>query len=373
MLIKILKILALVSFLSFIYEHTFDRNYFNYDSVPYVASAYMLSGHDSDRSHAYAWNLLKEKAHPSVFNNLCCATSYRKSMSSSSEAFESHLPSYQTKSLYIYLIRLVSDLFNIDEFSSLKWISFGSAVILTLVSCIFFFNVQLMIYLCIFPILFLMQIIPISRLLTPDSLNALIFVGACFSFLKNKKMLGHLLLLGSILVRQTNIIFYLAFISLELREKKFIKFFVMSTLGLMLYWLNSEYFESIGYWSTYVSSLIKMPDTFIGFDPTFDTSIFFKTLLAKIDWMLGDSNLNRLLSLMSINLLVCLYFFIFGAQEVAENALVPLIYICCSIISYLLIPFPDFRIYSGHLIASSLALLFFLSIEDNTNKPNKSP
>jgi hypothetical protein len=147
----------------------------------------------------------------------------------------------------------------------------------------------------------------------------------------------------------------------------------MSTLGLMLYWLNSEYFESIGYWSTYVSSLIKMPDTFIGFDPTFDTSIFFKTLLAKIDWMLGDSNLNRLLSLMSINLLVCLYFFIFGAQEVAENALIPLIFICCSIISYLLIPFPDFRIYSGHLIASSLALLFFLSIEDNTNKPNKSP
>jgi hypothetical protein len=361
MLIKIIKILAFISFLSFIYNKTFDRNYFNYDSVPYVASSYMLLGYDLDRSHAYAWNLLKEKAHPSVFNNLCCATSYRKSMSSNSEAFGSHLSSYRTKSLYIYLIRLVSDFLKIDEFSSLKWISFSSVVILTLISCIFFFNAKLMIYFCIFPILFLIQIIPISRLLTPDSLNALVFLGACFSFLKNKKMLGYLLLLGSILLRQTNIIFYLAFILLELREKKFIKFFGMSALGLALYWFNSEYFESIGYWSTYVSSLIKLPDTFIGFDPAFDASIFFKTLVAKIDWMLGDSNLNRLLSLIFINLLVCLYFFNHGSKEVSENALIPLIFISCSIISYLLIPFPDFRIYSGHLIASSLALLFCLT------------
>jgi len=361
MLVKILKIFALICFLSFIYNKTFDRNYFNYDSVPYVAAAYMLSGHDLDSSHAYTWNLLEEKAHPSVLNSLCCSTSYRKSMSSNSEAFGSHLPSYQTKSLYVYLIRIVSDIFNIDEFNSLKWISYSSAAILALIACIFFFNTQMMIYLCIFPILLLMQIMPISRLLTPDSLNALIFLGACFSFLKNKKMLGYLLLLASILIRQTNIIFYLAFISLELRQRKFSKVFGMSSLGLALYWLNSEYYGSIGYWNTYISSLIKMPDTFVGFDPIFDISIFFKTLLAKIEWMLQDSNLNRLLSLLSINLLFCLYFFNHGAKKVSENALIPLIFVSCSIISYLLIPFPDFRIYSGHLIASSLALLFCLT------------
>lgn len=355
-----LRVLVIICFLSFIYNKTFNRDYFNYDSIPYVASAHLLAGNDSDQSHAYAWNLLKEKSQPSIFNDLCCSSTYRKSMSSDPQAFESHLPSYKTKSLYVYLIRLTSDMFKIDEFSALKWISFISVVLLTLIASIFFFNSQLIIYLCIFPILILMQIIPIARLLTPDSLNALVFLSASLSFLSNKKTLGYLLLLGSILIRQTNIIFYGAFLVFELREKNYTKFFAMTSLGLALYWINSSYFESIGYWSTFVSSLIRMPNTFVGFDPVFSISTFFITLAGKIDWMLGDPELNRLLALMFINFLSCFCLIRKGVNITSNNAHVPLIFVACSMISYVLIPFPDFRIYSGHLIASSLSFLFLL-------------
>ena len=53
--------------------------------------------------------LLKETADEAVYQDLCCLSEYRKSMSSDQTAFASHLPSYQTKSGYILIIRLLSD------------------------------------------------------------------------------------------------------------------------------------------------------------------------------------------------------------------------------------------------------------------------
>jgi hypothetical protein len=359
--INILKIIVLTGFLLFLHDKSFKNNYFNYDGIAYVASAHMLQDNDIAASHAYAWSLLKERSHPSVFSDLCCKTSYRKSMFNSSDAFGSHLPSYRTKSLYVYSVRTVSDLFNIDEFAALKWISFICSVLMILVVASFFLKKNLMFYLSIFPIFFLMQIIPTTRLLTPDSLNALIMVSVGMSFLSKRKILAYSLLLGSILIRQTNIIFFGIFLVFELRAKNYVKFFSLSLLGLMLYEINSYYFESIGYWRSFQSSLIRMPDTFINFNPEFEISIFFSTLIAKVNWILGDANLNRLLSLMFLLLFICIYHFGNAKIEEKNDALVPLIFICCSILSFILIPFPDFRIYSGHLIAASITLLFSIS------------
>lgn len=358
---EIIKTIALAGFLLFLHDKSFKDNYFNYDSIPYVASAYMLSDRNLKESHAYAWNLLKEKSHPSVFNDLCCKTSYRKSMFNSSNAFGSHLPAYQTKSLYVYSIRLVSDVFNTDEFLALKWISFASVVIMVLVIAAFLFQANIMIYLSIFPIFFLMQVIPIARLLTPDGLNALFMVCAGIGFLTKRKIFSYFLLLASILIRQTNIIFFGIFLFFELRAGNYAKFFLLLLVGLLLYGINAYYFESIGYWRTFQSSLIRMPDSFVNFNPEFEISTFFSTLVAKIDWMLGDAQLNRLLSLFFLLFFISIYHLENIEVERRNNALVPLIFISCSILSFALIPFPDFRIYSGHLIATAVTLLFSLS------------
>jgi hypothetical protein len=151
------------------------------------------------------------------------------------------------------------------------------------------------------------------------------------------------------------------FLVLELRAKNYTKFFSLSILGLMLYGINSYYFESIGYWRSFQSSLIKMPDTFVNFNPEFEISIFFSTLIAKVNWILGDANLNRLLSLMFLLLFISIYHFRNAKIEEKNDAFVPLIFICCSILSFVLIPLPDFRIYSGPLIAASITLLFSIS------------
>jgi hypothetical protein len=40
-----------------------------------------------------------------------------------------------------------------------------------------------------------------------------------------------------------------------------------------------------------------------------------------------------------------------------ETTLVPLIFVLGALLSYILIPFPDFRIYAGYLIASTFTLI----------------
>ena len=355
--VSILKIITYLLFVLFVYEKSYKQDYFNYDGIPYVASAYMLTGEDLVSSHAYAWNLLRSKSQPGVFNDLCCASSYRKSMYQSFEAFGSHLPSYQTKSLYVLTVRLVSSLFNIDEFEALKLISFTSVSLLSLLAAIFLFSKSFILYISIFPILILMQIIPMARLLTPDSFNALLMFAVAACFLNQKKTAGYGIMLVSLLVRQTNIILFALFLLFELKERKYLKFLLYASLGLLIYFLNSSLFESIGYWKTYYSSLIRMPDTFIGFNPPFELSLVFSTLIGKLNWMLGNPELNRLPALMLI--LLSLSFLPLKEKRywMSEKRLVPCMFVVGAIISFALIPFPDFRIYAGFLIAASLSLI----------------
>jgi len=202
-----------------------------------------------------------------------------------------------------------------------------------------------------------MQIIPMARLLTPDSFNALLMFTAAACFLRQNKTAGYGIMLASILVRQTNIILFALFILFELKERNYLKFLSYTFFGLLIYFLNSSLFESIGYWKTYYSSLIRMPDTFIGFNPPFELSLVFSTLIGKLNWMLGNPELNRLPALMLILLSLSLLSLKEKRAGISERRIVPCIFIVGAIISFALIPFPDFRIYAGFLIAGSFALI----------------
>ena len=96
-------------------------------SIPYVASAKYLQTQDHEISHNYSYDLLKEKA-PQFYNGLCCSSAYRKSMSNDYEAFASHMPAYQIKSLYVQLIRITSDFLGVDEYKAINLISLSSVL-----------------------------------------------------------------------------------------------------------------------------------------------------------------------------------------------------------------------------------------------------
>jgi hypothetical protein len=357
-IIKAIKSVAVLGFLLFVYEKSYEKAYFNYDSIPYAVSAQLLLGKDVETAHSYVWTLLQTKTSSVVFQDLCCGSSYKRSMSQDVEAFSSHLGPYRTKSLYVFLIRSIADFLRVDEFHAQKIISFGSVALLTLLMAALFFNSTFTVFLSIFPILILMQVIPLARLLTPDGFISLMMVSAGIFFLKSKMGIGYFVLLLSILLRQINIIPYSLFLLFELRRGKFLRFTVLLSLGFLVYWINSFHFESIGFWKTYYSSLIAMPDTFVEFNPTFEVSKWISTLIGKLNWMLGSSELNRLISIMSLIFIISLYKLTKSEQQEVERALIPMFFISGAAISWILIPFPDFRIYAGYLIASTVTLIY---------------
>ena len=354
---KIVKILTLGIFCFYIGWFSNDKDYINYDAIPYVASASLVQTPNTDIAFEYSWRLLKETVDNNIYQDLCCASDYRKSMSSDKSAFVSHLPSYQTKSGYIYLIRVVSNLFHINEYDAIKVISQISSILIVFVMAISFFNERLPIYLSIFPVLLLMEILQLSRLMTPDALIGLVMLISAYLLSKNKFLIACTVLIFSILLRQTNIIFVGIFSFAKLFKKQYISFFLLSFFSFCLYVLNSLNFSSIGYWKTFHSSLIKMPNTFIDYNPEFSFEIYLGLLIDKFLWILTDPYLSKLVILLGMNVAIGFFFFQSKFNEISRFGQLSLVFSIGAIIAFVLIPFPDFRIYAGPIIASSYLIL----------------
>ncbi|MDC0166338.1 hypothetical protein OAI73_01775, partial [Gammaproteobacteria bacterium] len=219
---KTLRIMALGIFCLFLIWNSNDREYINYDAVPYVASSYLLKNPNTEMAFEYTWKLLKETADESIYQDLCCLGEYRKSMSSDQTAFASHLPSYQTKSGYILIIRLLSDFLKIDEYAALKVISQISSLLIVCLMAIIFYKEDLAIYLSIYPMLILLEILQLSRLMTPDALIGLFMLLTAYFLSKNKLVVTYSVLMFSMLLRQTNIIFIGILSLLRLHQKKYL-------------------------------------------------------------------------------------------------------------------------------------------------------
>lgn len=366
---KIIKISTLLMFCFYLNWFSNDRNYINYDAIPYVASAFLVQNADVDEAFKYSWDLLKNTVNKNTYRDLCCANDYRRSMSSDKSAFESHLPSYQTKSGYVYMIRFSSDLMDINEYDAIKLISQISSLLIVILLAISFFREHLAIYLSIFPILVLLEILQLSRLMTPDAvIGLLMLISACL-LSRNKLRLAYSLLISSILLRQTNILFIGILSFIKLYKKQYLSFCMLSISALCLYGFNSFYFSSLGYWKTFHSSLIYMPNTFVNFNPEFSFEIYMGLLLDKFLWILSDTYLSKLIAVIGINISMGVFFLRSKFVRVSYFGKLSLVFSLGTLAAFILIPFPDFRIYAGPIIASSFLILKAIA-ETKNLQPN---
>jgi hypothetical protein len=366
-----IKILSLAIFCFALSWFSNNKEYVNYDAIPYVASAYLIENPDGD-SFEYSWQLLEKFVSPSLFKELCCNNYYRQSMSSDKLAFESHLPSYRTKSAYVYLIRFVSDVANINEYIAIKIISQVSAILIALIMAMSFFKERFSLYFSIFPILGLLEILELSRLMTPDSLISLVLLTSAYLLSKNKLLVSYMVLLLAVLFRQTNIIFVGMLSIITLYKKQYLKFFLLSFFALSIYLFNSFNFDSLGYWKTFHSSLIYMPSSFEDYAPEFSFDIYFNLVANKFLWIISNQNLNHLIGFLIFNISFGAYFYYHDNKGVSHMGLLSLVFSAGACIAFILIPFPDFRIYAGPIIASSFLLLKaltkgLLKLEKKTN------
>ena len=356
-IINILKVFSAALFIWFLVHFSNNQTYINYDSIPYTASAYLLKNDDNKTAHAYAWNLLKKKVSPEIFKDLCCSNNYRESMSQNIEAFYSHMPAYSTKSGYVLIIRLVSDVLEVDEYEAMKIISQVSIILISLIASLYFFDRSLFIYLGIFPILLISQILGLGRLLTPDALIALIFLISSFLLASDKIKASFALLASSILLRQINIIIFSMMTLILALKRERLNFLLLNLLGLLIYFLNSWYFESLGYWKHFYSNLIYLPTTFTNFNPEFSFEIYSNLLKNKFLWMVSHAELNRFIGLVFFNCMIASFALARGINDFKNEILIGALLSYGIIFSYILFPVPDYRLYSGIIISSSLMLL----------------
>ena len=190
-----------------------------------------------------------------------------KSMSSDYEAFASHMPAYQIKSLYVQLIRITSDFLGVDEYKAINLISLSSVLGIVFLLLASSFNLIFW-FLSIFGVLVLSQVLHLSRLMTPDALSSLVFLCSVVLILRNLKVAGFFLLILALLVRPSNIVYTGLIPLFLLKDKKFIYFLLLSSVSLFVYYLNAKIIGGLGWWKSFHSSLIGMPTTFIGYEWT---------------------------------------------------------------------------------------------------------
>ncbi len=355
----LIKVVATLLFCNLIINHSNDKPYYNYDSIPYVASAKYIETKDYESSHNYSYNLLKEKA-PQFYEGLCCSGAYRNSMSSDYEAFASHMPAYQIKSFYVQLIRITSDSLGVDEYRAINLISLGSVLGIVLVFAGFFFQVNIFGFLSVFGVLVLSQVLHLAKLMTPDALSSFVFLCSVVLILRNLKIAGFFLLVLALLIRPSNIVYTGLVPLFLLKDRKFTYFFLLSFISLFVYYLNAKIIGGLGWWKSFHSSLIGMPTTFIGYDPPFDFNQYLGSLKYWFFWTLSDWNYNRWLAIALSFSLGSIYLLQNKKGYLKNEILIFASFSFGVLISFMLFPIADHRIYSSGLLSATLLFLSFL-------------
>ena len=211
------------------------------------------------------------------------------------ESFIAQLPSYQTKSLYIYFIRITSDALKVDEYDAMRLITIFSIYLTLFFVYLIFLREKTGFLIASLPLMILYQLPSLGRLLTPDSLIFLFFTAATFFILNKKYYLAALILIASILLRQTNLIYVGLLSTFFILRKEYWVCALISFSAVSLYLTNSIIYESLGYVKTFNYGLIKIPTDFVNYSPSLTFETYLQTLKGKFMWMLMNENLNSLL------------------------------------------------------------------------------
>ena len=116
----------------------------------------------------------------------------------------------------------------------------------------------------------------------------------------------------------------------------------------------------LGWWKSFHSSLIGMPTTFIGYDPPFNFSQYLESLNYWFFWTLSDWNYNRWLALALSFSLGAVYLLQKNKGYLRNEVIIFTAFSFGVLISFLLFPIADHRIYASGLIPATFLFVFFL-------------
>ncbi len=278
--------------------YSFLRPEYNWDILPYIASAYSLETHDTAAIHDKAYSEIKNRVSEKKYAELTSSSIYRDSMTSCSKCFAEQLPFYKIKVLYVLLIYILYKT-GINIVSAAVLVPAVSYILLNFICFLWLRKiinkntvlVVTSIIISVFP--FMLNSAADS---TPNMLSALIIFFSMYLLIVNKNLYASLtLMLLSISARPDNIIL----LSLILLIMYFIRFEGIKAnkiVLILIFIISAGIFKFADIWSGNYSWKILFEHSFADriinpaeHIPVFNSEMYFNAF-TKWAGLLGFSN-----------------------------------------------------------------------------------
>ena len=358
MIFRIINLILALFVFGFIYQKAVTQSFYNWDAIAYTMAVQLDEGKTTEEAHEYTYKTLESEVEPGLFNALCCSGQYRQDQYSSPDNLKSMMPMYALKPGYILLIRAVKGLTGISEYQSMKYISLVSSLILAFIFFIAFFWQKGLLQFLWIPLVFFSQILFLGKLMTPDAVTTVVFIGSIY-FLLRKSLYISFLLMGLALTFRPDMIVAAGLLGLlPALDKNYRMAIINSVLFLSIYFLISTSIDHNGWWSHFYTSLVSTQSNLDTFNPVFDLNKYKEILLGNLNWLLNDMNYITWFATTFIILIASSY--LLSEQKNSWINIISVVLALSIFVKFLIFPKVDARVYLAILVPAIYVFSFNL-------------
>ena len=326
----------------------------NWDMLPYVAAGSEHRFNSPQQVHDFAYEKVKQAVDPASFELLTKGDAYRARQFEDASAFNSMLPMYRVKTLYISLISALSPHFG--EVGTIRLISLFSTLATALCVGLWLFREKALAYGPAAAGALMISGYPdVARLGSPDALFMALFTFGLYALYRKREAVAVLALFLAFMVRADTIAF------LGILSVLFVLFRQIS-LGAFGAFLAAAVAYSFlshgaghpGWWTHFWFSNVEQKLTMEGFHPDFSLSVYFKALASGLMRCATELAWPGLLII-----LVSAWAFIRSSLgKMDSRAEIIFLALVGGIVArFILFPLPDARVHGAYLTPLFLLLL----------------
>jgi hypothetical protein len=326
----------------------------NWDLLPYVAAGSEHRFNSPLEVHDFAYEKVKEAVSPGSYDLLVNGDAYRKRQLEDSAAFNSMLPMYRVKNLYISLIKTLSPY--AGEVGAIRLISLISALATGLTIGLWLFREKALAYGPAAAGAMMISGYPdVARLGSPDALFMALFTFGLYALYRKREVVSVLALFLAFMVRSDTIAFLgvLAVLFVLFRQISLGAFAAFAAAATAYSFVSSGAGHP-GWWAHFWFSNVDTQMTMEGFQPAFSLAVYLKAVATGLVRCVTELAWPGLLVM-----LVAAWVFIRSTYgKIDTRAEIIFLALVGGIIArFILFPLPDARVHGAYLTPLFLLLL----------------
>jgi hypothetical protein len=331
----------------------------NWDMLPYIAAAEEANLADPAALHAHAYEAVRAGVTEGEFAALTTGEGYRVRMAQDPVAFQSMLPMYRVKLLYVEALSVLSNV--MQPVAAIRAISVFSTLLFGLVALLWLRSEKA---LALAPALVATLIVAgfadAARAGAPDMLTSVLMLAGLYAHTRRQEALTAALLFLAFLARPDNIAFLGVFAVLIVLFRQWswgaLAAFAAS---LAAYVPISHWAGHPGWWPHFWFTNVEPQLTMENFEPAFSIALYLKAFVAGvIKALIRDSWIG-------VGLLALVGWFVtdrLGLRLDRRAAVLFAALVLGVAAKFVLFPIPDTRVYFPNLIPPFLLLAVPLTV-----------